>query len=282
MKQLTFIPIGGLANRIYSITSAVSFCKDYNLQLKVVWFQDWGMGAGFHDLFSLSPTVENVEIKEANFIDFFKYAKPIKSNFFFPFLYQKLKFDSCYSFWNKSNINITVEKWYLSQSMHKQFYLLHCQRFYNNGKLNVLYPTKSIQKRIDKQLNLLSAHTIGIHIRRTDLTSAIEQSPLPAFIKKMQREIAADVKVNFYVASDSLEEKERLKDIFGDRIITVENILKRNTKDGIIDALIELYTLASTKKILGSFYSSYSTLASEIKDIPIEIMMEDNKITNEI
>jgi hypothetical protein len=277
MKQMTFVPVGGLANRIYTINSAISFCKAYNLHLRIIWFKDWGMGAGFHDLFYLSKTIENVEIREADFGDFFKYAKPIKSNFFLPRLYQRFKFDSIYSFWNESDMAIPVEKWYLSQNSHGKFYLLHCQQFYDNGKFfNALHLVDSIQKRIDGQLNLLSAHTIGIHIRRQDLTATIEQSPLPAFIEKMQQEIITNADVNFYVASDSQEEKEKLKDIFGSRIITVENILKRNTKDGIEDALIELYMLASTKKILGSFQSTYSTLASEIKGIPIEIVLKNN------
>jgi hypothetical protein len=63
-----------------------------------------------------------------------------------------------------------------------------------------------------------------------------------------------------------------LTTIFGERVLTAKNILKRNTKDGIIDALVELYTLGATKKIYGSFQSTYSTLSSEIRNIPIEII----------
>ena len=271
MNHLTLVPEGGLCNRIYAITSAVAFAKKHHLLLKVIWFKDRGMGAGFYDLFDLSPTVENVEIKDAGFVDFFKYAKPIKSNFFLPELYQKLKFDAVY-FGNKEQVS--VEEWYFSHPDAHDFYLFHCQKFYDNTAfLNLLSPVSSIQKRINKQLNLLSPHTVGVHIRRADLASFVEpQSPLSAFIEKMQQEIAANPQTDFYVASDSPDEKKNLTDIFGERIITVENNLKRNTKEGIIDALIELHTLASTKKIFGSYYSSYSTLASEIKGIPIEII----------
>ena len=270
MKQLTFVPEGGLCNRIYAVTSAIGFAKKHNIFLTVFWFKDWGMGAGFHDLFSLSPTVENVIIKDAGFVDFFKYAKPIKSNFFFPKLYQKFKFDAVY-FWYKEQAS--VEKWYYSNTSVNKFYLYHYYKFYNDYELfNVFFPINSIQKRMDEQLSLLSPHTIGIHIRRTDITVSVKYSPLSAFIEKMQQEITKNSEVNFYVASDSQEEKEKLINIFGDRIITVKNDLKRNTKNGIIDALVELYTLASTKKIYGSFQSSYSLLASEINGSPIEIV----------
>jgi len=271
MNHLTLVPEGGLCNRMYAITSAVAFARKHHLLLKVIWFKDRGMGAGFYDLFDFSPTVENVEIIDAGFVDFFKYAKPIKSNFFLPKLYQKQKFDAVY-FGNKEQV--PVEEWYFSNPDAHDFYLFHYQKFYGNNEfLNLLLPVRSIQKRIDEQTNLLSPHTIGVHIRRADLAHFIEpQSPLSAFIEKMKQEIAANPETDFYVASDSPEEKKKLTDTFGNRIITVENNLKRNTKEGIIDALIELHTLASTKKILGSYYSSYSTLASEIKGIPIEII----------
>jgi len=275
MKQLTFVPEGGLCNRIYAITSAIHFAKKHDLLLKVYWFKDWGMGAGFHDLFDLSPDVQYVEIKDASWGDFYKYAKPIKSNFFLPYIYKKLKFDTIYYWYNE---HISVEEWYLSNENANNFYLFHCQKFYDdNSILHIISPKDAIQKKIDERVKLLSPHTIGIHIRRTDFAELTKHSPLSVFIEKMREEIAIHPEVNFYVASDSFEEKEKLVRIFGDSIISVENILKRNTKEGIIDALIELFTLASTKKIYGSFQSSYSSLASEIKGIPLEIIKKDTK-----
>ena len=275
MKQLTFIPEGGLCNRIYAITSAVGFAKKHNLDLTVYWFKDGGMGAGFYDLFQLSRTIENVKIIDAGFMDFFKYAKPIKGNFFLPKLYQRLKFDTVY-FWYREQIS--VEKWYYSNANSNRFYLFHCYKFYGNSEfLDIISPVDSIQKRINEQRSLLSPHTIGVHIRRTDFTASIKHSPLPTFIEKIKQDIAKNTQANFYVASDSQEEKKILIKIFSDRIITVENNLKRNTRNGIIDALIELYTLASTKKIYGSFQSTYSLLASEINRRPIEIIETETK-----
>jgi len=195
----------------------------------------------------------------------------MKSNFFLPRLYRKLKFDAAYIWYKEKK---SVREWYVSQpEAYSSFYIFLCNKFCDNHAFfNLLSPVNTIQKRIDERTKLLSPHTIGIHIRRTDLTAAIIQSPLSAFIDKMQQEISIHPETNFYVASDSKEEKNKLTEIFGDRVITVDNNLKRKTKDGIVDALIELYTLASTKKIIGSFYSTYSVLASEIKAIPVEII----------
>jgi len=74
----------------------------------------------------------------------------------------------------------------------------------------------------------------------------------------------------FYVASDSREEKMKLIRIFRDRIITDWKPVSRSTPEGVQDALIELYTLSRTQKILGSHHSSYSETAAEIGKIPYE------------
>ena len=42
--MITFIPLGGLANRYYAIISILSFCLDHNVKLRIMWFKDWGMG----------------------------------------------------------------------------------------------------------------------------------------------------------------------------------------------------------------------------------------------
>lgn len=82
----------------------------------------------------------------------------------------------------------------------------------------------------------------------------------------------------FYVASNSREEKMKLIRIFRDRIITDWKPTSRSTPEGIQDALIELYTLSRTQKILGSHYSSYSETAAEIGKIPYEKMNKKARI----
>ena len=65
-KHLTLVPIGGLANRFYAVTSALSFCLDNQIALKVIWFKDKGMGAGFYDLFNLDPSLrQDVTVVDA-------------------------------------------------------------------------------------------------------------------------------------------------------------------------------------------------------------------------
>jgi hypothetical protein len=65
INSMTLNPFGGLANRIYAITSSIGFCEKNNRKLKVIWFKDWGMGADFHRLFTLPEGAGNVEVVDA-------------------------------------------------------------------------------------------------------------------------------------------------------------------------------------------------------------------------
>ena len=91
MKVLVLVPIGGLANRFYAISSAISFCQMYGIRLHVIWFKDWGMGADFHSLLDLAPILSNIKVVDAHWQDYI-YDRPRKRNFWLPYLYQKVAF----------------------------------------------------------------------------------------------------------------------------------------------------------------------------------------------
>lgn len=80
MKVLVLVPIGGLANRFYAISSAISFCQMYGIRLHVIWFKDWGMGADFHSLLDLAPILSNIKVVDAHWQDYI-YDRPRKRNF---------------------------------------------------------------------------------------------------------------------------------------------------------------------------------------------------------
>ena len=103
-KHLTLVPIGGLANRFYAVTSALSFCLDNQIALKVIWFKDKGMGAGFHDLFNLDPSLrQDVAVVDAKWSDYI-FDRPRKRNFWLPYISQRILFDkiACSDIYNDS------------------------------------------------------------------------------------------------------------------------------------------------------------------------------------
>ncbi len=102
---------------------------------------------------------------------------------------------------------------------------------------------------------------------------AIERSTDALFIQQMQHEIDLDPYVRFYLATDSMDVKENFLRQFGGRIITAPGMVSRTSIEGIQDALVELYALSRTQKILGSYWSSYSTTAAQLGNIPLQRMI---------
>lgn len=115
---------------------------------------------------------------------------------------------------------------------------------------------------------------IGIHIRRTDNTVSIENSPLELFIENMDREMEKHSgNCAFFLATDDNEIKTTLLRRYGaEHIFTRTGIeLSRAAQSGIRDAYIDVLCLSKCSKIYGSYWSSFSECAAEIGNIPLFI-----------
>ena len=131
-------------------------------------------------------------------------------------------------------------------------------------------PQDDIQRRIDEVVAGFSERTIGVHIRRTDNVVSIQSSPLENFTNMMDAEIKKNTNTKFYVASDDDEVKESLKSKYPNRIITLMDDTDRNSLEGMKFAVLDLFCLSKTNKIIGSVGSSYSQIAAEIGGIEVE------------
>ena len=69
---------------------------------------------------------------------------------------------------------------------------------------------------------------------------------------------------NFYVTADTSLMVEKLKDRYGDRIIyrpTLVDLGYRNSKEGIVDAMIDLLLLSKNDVLIGTYMSTFTELA---------------------
>lgn len=137
-------------------------------------------------------------------------------------------------------------------------------------KYITLVPVGGLANRMRAIESGIDEHIIGVHIRRTDNIVSINGSPTEAFVNRMKEEIQKNGDTTFYLATDSEEEKENMKKIFGERIITSSFKADCNSARGIKNAVVEMYILSSTTRILGSAGISYSIIASKIGNIPYE------------
>ena len=100
---------------------------------------------------------------------------------------------------------------------------------------------------------------VGVHIRRTDHTKCITESPLSFFIETMSREPS---ETRFYLATDCENSRKKIIEVFKDRVIISEIVLKRTSLEGVKGAIIDFLNLSSCSKIIGTRYSSFSEMAA--------------------
>ena len=272
-KSLTLVPVGGLANRMRAIGSAVKFCEKDKRDLSIIWFLDRGLQCSFFDLFRPFEIEElNLKVRDNSFFDLLVYDRPRKKNLYIPALFESLIFQKSIDEETSRNLNrnnISIEQF----NNYNKIYLACFIELYSfTADYNIFKPIPLLEKRINELASLFDEYTIGIHIRRTDNIQSINNSPTELFIKKMEEELIKNNKIKFYLASDSVEEKRRLKDIFGEKLITSFNKPRRDTKEGMQEALVEFYALSRTSQIIGSFYSTFSQIAAQISNIKYTIL----------
>jgi len=266
--MITFVPVGGLANRMRAIHSVLSLAESD--EVRIYWFKDKGLNCCFQQLFQPIP-LSNIQIKEANLWDKLLLDRPRRKNFHFPRLYQAIRFDACLYEHQTPKNDTDYKQW---KQVHDPIYMASYNQFYPPTKnlKDLFIPIEPIQNKIEDVCATYTMQTIGIHIRRGDHDIAIRKSPLELFIVGMEKEIEKEPLTNFYLATDSETEKTMLIKRFGSRIITSPNAATRNTAEGIQEAVVDLYALSRTHKILGSFYSSFSEIAAQLGSCRLQIL----------
>ena len=278
--KLVFVPSGGLANRMRAIASAYHLCKETYSQLEIIWFKDWGMRAGFADIFE--PMFEdNVVLREANWADFLINDRPRKKNLWIPFLPQHLLYNDIIDekmITPLKKLDFNFYEWLKGKCCYMSCY----QIFGSWGGYNTTYkrlfnPTKKVLSKVDNYKSLFSDYTIGVHIRRTDNQESIEKSPTSRFVEICLKEREKHPELKIFLATDDNSEngvKQLFTRIFGDKLIMSSSIATRDSISGIQDGLAEMWTLSQTSQIFGSAGSSYSTMAAAIGNTKLTIVDE--------
>lgn len=258
-------PTGGLANRMRALDSAISLSKKHQLSLHLIWELDPTCNCKFTDLFvrpdginSLVQVKAGVKTKFLNVIArLYFYCMPNHSYINQPVM-DKLLHD-------KSDCEELLSTQHTYISTDSRFYTPLSKALFST-----IQPKDSLQNIID---SYSVQNMIGVHIRRTDNKVSIANSPTKKFIDQMKKEAEKDKHVRFFLATDDPSTETAMREIFKGKIIThVKKSLNRNDASAIKDAVIDLYCLAGSRKIIGSFWSSFSDVAAQINDREIVII----------
>lgn len=272
-KEVYLVPVGGLANRMRAIVSVLNACRKADVKLKIIWFRNHELNAPFYSLFNPLRSL-NVTVRDAGWIDFLTYYRPVKKNLWLSKFYLRSHFDRVLS--QNDCIPIVRNEQNLVSLISEtdRLYIESCYDMGNYRNISdIISPNRRLSRRIDDFVSeKFGDRTIGIHIRRTDNIESIRNSPLSLFVEAIKKEIAIDDNVRFFVASDSDEDKQELLEMFGDRIITTFESCDRNSRQGIENGLSDLYLLSRTYKIYGCSGSSFTEVASLIGNIELIVL----------
>lgn len=91
MNEITLVPVGGLANRMRTMASALTLAQQTNSKLKVIWFPTWDLYAPFDSLFE--PIDEScITLRNASLWDRITLDRPRRKNLYLPCLFQYFTF----------------------------------------------------------------------------------------------------------------------------------------------------------------------------------------------
>lgn len=152
------------------------------------------------------------------------------------------------------------------------------------AELRTWRPVAPLRRVVDELAVRFDSRTVGVHARRGDavihhrLGRYFRQSSDAEFFARMDRLLRDDPGTTFFLATDSAETDARFRERYGSVLRT--NRAKRfvdsvpaQPKENQRDAVVDLFTLARTRHVLGTCYSSFSTAAAELGDLPLEVVL---------
>ena len=212
MRTFTLVPVGGLGNRLHAISSAISYCQKKDIFLTILWFKDKGLNCNYKELFSIIPSIQNVAIQDNGWLDLLLRDNPRKRNFYIPRFFEKRMYEKCIYYYD-DDFHVHDSNPELDDTLdgYDSVYMVTCSDYWQfpvpNNWMKV---TDEIENRVLTVEKEFGENTIGVHIRRTDNWNTIKNSPLSLYTDAIDAEISRDSSVRVFLATDSLEEKEKL------------------------------------------------------------------------
>jgi hypothetical protein len=236
------------------INSAWELAKRRKEKLIVLWYLCPELNCSFESLFRPVDEIRIINIRSLK--------DPRK---LFYQLTAKQRFGNDDILNNKTD-GVLHEDFY--QKLKDPAYIFTWEHFYPSHDYHFYIPTDVLQKRIDTMKTSFGERCVGVHIRRTDNAVSMGKSTTEQFISLMRRELESHPETLFFLATDDKAEERLLRETFPGKILSNENrTLDRNSVEGMHDALLDLYCLASTKKLIGSYWSSFTDIAADMGGI---------------
>ncbi len=264
--MIIFVPKAGLSNRLRGIASAYRLAKHIGESLTVLWIDNHECNCPLSDLFQVPDEIQLIHIPWI--------PGPLSLRMHLHDAIRRHYQKRCTMVLKDDDL-WDMEDAFVRSMAGKQVYLESAAGW--DCEAEDAFEIFRVVPELERRITMIRAqelpdeeHLIGVHIRRTDHTSAIEEAPRIAFEEAMEAALKQDPDTCFYLASDDEEEKRYFSNRFGKAHIYTHTFeLNRESNRGMKDAVVELYLLGSGKEIYGTTGSSYSNLAAALTKTPL-------------
>ena len=149
-----------------------------------------------------------------------------------------------------------------------------CEQFYGDDSyVSYLKPIEKLNSKLAERINQMKTKSfIGLHIRRGDNITSRDVSKSLDFERAIENELSIDVDAMFYLCTDDYREENNFKLKYGNRIMHFPVGLNRSRPKDIQNALLDLVMLSKSNKIYGSYWSSFSEVASAYGRVELEMV----------
>lgn len=278
VRPAILCPMGGLANRIRAIDSALTLCRRFDRPLEIVWMRDARqINARFSDLFE-PPGQPGVRLREASFFDRLRYAPPVwRRNAKVPFLWQFARFGI-------SERRLSVSRGFALQragAVPPQFarrartVFLHVwwQIVSPEDHYAFFRPIPPLRAEIQTLTAAFPSRTVGVHVRRGDHAQATRLSPVEAFESRMDSLLDSGEADAFFLATDDPAVRKHFGLRYGSRLFSRGGSSNRATLAGMRGAVVDLWTLSHCTSLLASAGSTFAPTAASLGGIPCETVL---------
>lgn len=286
----------GLGNRLRALASCMSFAKETNRELVVVWAPDSHIEARFFEMFKTQLVILE------------KYPVP------WPFV-ELEKWDAAWAQFKYHNYMemegggaVKGEEIVDLPDKHMYFKAAYIMEVSNsdwtnwdkdNAMLRTLEPIEDVKTMLKgiEEKGLGSENVIGLHVRNRTLEKDIKnvdfvkeygsaateemdmwrhKSGVHNFMKVIDAKIKENPAVKFFIATDTFEVIGQLESYYGtNRILSFKRSCDDRDGQCVKFALADLYALSKCKDLYGSNWSSFTEAAMRLGGVKAKLAGED-------
>lgn len=286
----------GLGNRLRALASCMSFAKESNRELVVVWSPDSHIEAKFFDMFKTPMVVlEKFPIEWP-----FKHVEKWDAAWIHFKFHNYMEMEGSGALKGEPIIDVANKHMYF-----KGAYIMEVENTElsnwdkDNSNLRSLEPTDDVSKMLKgiEGKGLGSDMVVGLHVRNktldrdiknvnfikeygSDATETMDmwrhKSGVHNFMKLMDSMIKQKPGVKFFVATDTFEVIDELKSKYGDdRILSFDRSCDDRDGTCVKFALADLYALSKCKSLYGSNWSSFTEAAMRLGGVKALLAGQD-------